>query len=62
MKKFDPVGDCYNSTHHLIIDEVEDSSKEPHTIVSVVKVILIMSFPIFFSTYFFSPINAGVRI
>ena len=49
VKKFDPVGDCYNSIHHLIIDEVEDSSKEPHTIVSVVKVLLIMSFPSFLS-------------
>ena len=37
MKKFDPIGDLYDSNHHLVIDEVDDSTKEPNTIVNVVK-------------------------
>ena len=37
VKKFDPIGDHYDSNHHLVIDEVDDSTKEPNTIVNVVK-------------------------
>ena len=43
VKKFDPIGDRYNSNHHLVIDEVDDATKEPHTIVNVVKVSSVLS-------------------
>eukprot|EP00250_Pteridium_aquilinum_P011752 c20285_g1_i1 orf=80-943(+) len=37
VQKFDPVGELYNPNQHLAIVEVEDESKEPQTIVNVVK-------------------------
>lgn len=37
VQKFDPVGQRFDSNQHLAIVEVEDSSKEPQTIVNVVK-------------------------
>lgn len=37
VEKFDPIGQKYDTNEHLAITEVEDESKEPQTIVNVVK-------------------------
>lgn len=37
VQKFDPVGEKYDPNEHLAITEVEDESKEPQTVVNVVK-------------------------
>lgn len=37
VQKYDPIGQKYDPNQHLAITEVEDASKEPQTIVNVVK-------------------------
>lgn len=37
VQKFDPIGQKYDPNKHLAITEVEDESKEPQTVLNVVK-------------------------
>ncbi|KAH7431750.1 hypothetical protein KP509_08G064400 [Ceratopteris richardii] len=37
VEKYEPVGEKYDHQQHLAITEVEDETKEPHTVVNVVK-------------------------
>ncbi|KAI5071564.1 hypothetical protein GOP47_0013815 [Adiantum capillus-veneris] len=37
VQKYDPIGETYDPQSHLAITEVEDETKEPQTIVNIVK-------------------------
>ncbi|KAH7439653.1 hypothetical protein KP509_04G070900 [Ceratopteris richardii] len=37
VQKYDPIGEKYDDQKHLAITEVEDDTRDPHTVVNVVK-------------------------